>query len=59
MVKGRKSLGLKKGFLSNEAHLLLNDDDCLRKQEVKKKPCISHFLGEDKWFLNSDKDKCD
>ena len=59
MVEQKITLDLKWGFLSKKVRLLLDDDNYLCKQEVKKKPYISHFLDEDEWFSNSDKDKYD
>ena len=59
MAEGKITLGLKRGFLSMNACLLPDDNDCLCKQEVKKKPNISYFLNEDVCFSNNDKDKYD
>ena len=59
MVEGKITLGLKRGILSENTCLLMDDDDYLCKQQVNKKPFISRFLNEDMWFFNSDKDKYD
>ena len=59
MAEGKITSGLKRGFLSKKARFLLEADDYMSKQEVKKKPCTSCLINANESFSISDGGKYD